>query len=186
MRPSMADFVPFYRGPTKGQFPFSYQTLCLIFGRQWHWINFLYGHFYCLQLWKNRLVTNFQVRDSKSYFTTRCWHYHPFRGRVREMLLRTTTILLGVRKGKFATWLAGWRSLYCPIIIAVCGITLTVKAVCNFCNVWCIVSNAHVPQTTLHCILLEWESHEKKLPSSNLIYTYLIFQTLWILVATLL
>ena len=80
----------------------------LIFDRQWHF----YGHFYCLELWgsfasrtsvwKNRRLPNFRARDSKSSLTTRCWQYDPSRGGVREMSLRTTTVLLGVRKGNLS------------------------------------------------------------------------------------
>ena len=111
----------------------AYETSCLIFGRQWYWITFLSwplcckqlkfpGNFSCLQLsgsivsrtkvWKNRRLANFRARDSKYSLTTRCWQYHNSRGGVREMSLRTKTILPGVRKGNFVTWSAGCRSYF--------------------------------------------------------------------------
>ena len=64
------------------------------------------------KIWKNRRLANFRARDSKYSLTTRCWQYHNSRGGVREMSLRTKTILPGVRKGSFVTWSAGCRSYF--------------------------------------------------------------------------
>ena len=81
-----------------------------------------YGNFNCLQLrgsivsgtkvWKNRRLANFRAQDSKYSLTTRCWQYHNSRGGVREMSIRTKTILPGVRKGNFVTWSVGCRSYF--------------------------------------------------------------------------
>ena len=63
------------------------------------------------KFWEKKVVLlACQCRDSKYSVSTRCWQYHNYQGGVREMSLRTETILPGVRKGNFVTWSAGCRS----------------------------------------------------------------------------